>query len=180
MIRTTAKNAHLSRTLKPEYPNATPWATTLSPGWNRATDILPGRVMTRLADETVAPLGATFGSVTDVAKQEPFGLAALFVAPTIAVDELRDRREFATWVGFKDAVFRVYAPAFATDGNWTVPADGSRKLLYTTDAAHKQGSGYLTTTKGTGPHAIPVATLISVDAAGRFIRISLDNSVKAA
>ena len=61
-----------------------------------------------------------------------------------------------------------------------IATDGSRKLLYTTSATHKQGSGYLTTTKGTGPHAIPVATLISVDAAGRFIRISLDDSVKAA
>lgn len=181
MLRTSINNSGITRTLNVLYSTGVAWATTLHAKWDRKTDILPGRVMTRINDEVVAPLGAKFGGISDVTMQEPFGLASLFVAPRLGIDECRSTDAFAVIVGDNSTLVRIKAPAYDLDGNWTVPTDGSKKLLYTTDDAHKQGAGYLTTTKGiAAPHNIPVATLISVDKASQSIVVSLIDDVKTA
>lgn len=163
-------NAHKTRTIKPEYQNATPWATNLHPDWDKSVDIFPGTVMARITGEYVAPIGVKFGDVTDVSKQEPFGLSALFVAPGFGIDECRDTTNFATWVGDSDALFRVLAPAFDMEADWTNSDDGSKKFVY----AGKDG--LLTTTVPTETAAVPVGVLIEAKVDQGFIRISLDKS----
>lgn len=172
MLRVPLNNIQAKRTLAPEY-NGLPWATKLHPEWDKSKDIVPGTVMARITKEFVAPIGATFGSVTNTSKQEPFGLSALFCAPKFGIDENRGTNEFAVWVGDQSDVFKVYAPAFDMEATWTDPVDGSRVPLYA------NASGLLTPTKGTGFSAIPVATLISADMTGGFIRISLDSDYPA-
>lgn len=173
MLRVPLNNIQAKRTLAPEY-NGLPWATKLHPEWDKSKDILPGTVMARVSKEYVAPLGATFGSVTDVSKQEPFGLSALFCAPVFGIDENRGTKEFAVWVGDQSDVFKLYAPAFDQTVTWTDPVNGSRVPLYA------NANGLLTTVKGSAGSAIPVATLISASTEGGFIRISLDSNYGAA
>jgi hypothetical protein len=131
MFRPSISNPSQKRTLRPIYAQhqATPWAGFLDPAWARTFDILPGTVMARVTAEVFTPY-------TGAAGQKPFGLSALFCAPTLGIDEVTatGTNLFTVWVGGEQAVFEVVAPAFDTTANWTAvnPTNGSRRLLTAT------------------------------------------------
>lgn len=126
MFMVPASNPSIKRTLRPLYAQhqATTWAGFISPTWNKAFDILPGCVMTRLTGEVFAPYTGQAGA-------KPFGLSAFFYAPNMGVDEISGvgQNLFTVWVGNDDSEFEVLAPAFDVTADWTVPTDGSIKLL---------------------------------------------------
>lgn len=163
MIRVPIDNVGLTRTIKPEYPGL-PWGVQLHPEWDKSIDIVPGTVMARIDGETVAPYGQKFGTVTDVANQVPFGLAALFCAPKLGVDETKASNDFTVWVGDSESVFRVLKGAYDETATWTLPGDGSKTFVYANADAQ------LTTVAA----GAPVGTLITDGTANGFIRISLD------
>lgn len=116
MFRVTAANPNQKRTLRPVYANhqATPYAGFLDPEWARTFDILPGTVVTR------KPGTEVFAPCTDPATKKPFGLSALFVAPTLGIDEVTGTgsNNFTAWVGDEQAVFEVLSPAFDVAADW--------------------------------------------------------------
>lgn len=158
MFRVPLSNPALKRTLRPLYAQhqATTWAGFLDPAWNRAFDILPGTVMTRITKEVFAPY-------TGAAGQVPFGLSAFFVAPTLGVDEMTDTGSnlFTVWVGGPDSEFEILAPAFDVAADWTLPTNGSTKLL----TGNNQGR--LTPAGATAVNAI--AELIDVPSTDKII-----------
>src|SRR5664279_1962505 len=107
MFRTTLANVTQKRTIRPLYAQtqATPWGGFLDPAWDRTTDILPGMVVTKLAGEVFTLLGAKSTGPTSTGK--PFGLSALFVAPTLGIDEVRNSgtNNFTVWTGEGDNLF---------------------------------------------------------------------------
>lgn len=126
MFMVPLSNPAIKRTLRPLYAQhqATSWSGYLDPTWNRAHDILPGCVMTRIAGEVFKPYTGQAGA-------KPFGLSAFFVAPVLGIDEVKDTGQnlYTVWVGGDDSEFEVLAPAFDATGDWSVPTDGSVKLL---------------------------------------------------
>src|SRR6201988_765511 len=97
MIRVNVSNPSQKRTIRPIYAQhqATPYGGFLDPAWDRSFDILPGCVMSRLTAEIFTPFttgsSGTTASSTPVlpsANAKPFGLADLFVAPTLGIDEV--------------------------------------------------------------------------------------------
>ena len=117
MFRPPLSNPAQKRTLRPLYAThqATPWGGFLDPDWAQTFDILPGTVMARSYGEVFTPFTGATGQV-------PFGLSALFVAPTLGVTEVTGdgTNLFTVWVGDSQAVFEVLAPAFDTTADWTV------------------------------------------------------------
>jgi hypothetical protein len=132
MFRPTLANPAQKRTLRPLYAQhqATTWSGFLDPSWNRSFNILPGTVMARKTKEIFTPY-------TGAAGQTAFGLSAFFVAPLppIQIDEVVNigTNLFTVWVGGPDALFEILAPAFDPAGDWSLPTDGSRKLLGATN-----------------------------------------------
>jgi hypothetical protein len=126
MFRPPLSNPAQKRTLRPLYANhqATPWGGFLDPDLNISYDILPGTVMQRLYGEVFAPYVGAAGTV-------PFGLSALFVAPTLGVNEVSGAGTglFTVWVGGDQAVFEVLAPAFDTTANWPTKTGPGRYML---------------------------------------------------
>lgn len=151
MFKPPLANPSLKRTIRPLYAQhqATPWAGFLDPTWNKAFDILPGIVMARSTKEIFTPY-------TGATNQKPFGLAALFVAPVLGIDEVSPTGTnlFTVWVGGQDSLFEILAPAFDNTADWTLPTNGSRKLL----TGNSQGK--LTPTGATATNSI--AELIDV------------------
>lgn len=166
MFYTPITNVSQKRTLRPLYAQhqATPYGGFLDSAWNRAVDIYPGMVMTKLGGEnfTLCNGGATM---------KPFGLSALFVAPTLGIDEVKPTNTnlFTVWVGGADAVFEILAPAFDTTATWTVPTDGSRKLLYVTNTTHSLKQGLLSPTTGSTVGTDAIAELIDVVGTSKII-----------
>jgi hypothetical protein len=162
MFNTTIDNVGQKRTIRPLYAQhqATPYGGFLDAAWNRSVDIYPGMVMTKLA-------GENFSLYTGATGQKPFGLSALFVAPKLGIDEVRPTNTnlFTVWVGGQDAVFEILAPAFDTSATWTVPTDGSRKLLGVTLDAHTLGPGLLSPTAASPP------TNVSGDAIAELVDV---------
>jgi len=158
MFKVPLSNPSLKRTIRPLYAQhqATPQGAFLDPNWDRSIDIYPGSVMTRLTKEV-------FGLYTAAAGQKPYGLSAFFVAPTLGVDEVIDTGSnlFAVWVGNADAQFEILAPAFDATGDWSLPTNGSIKLL--TGSA----TGLLTPTGATAANAI--AELIDVPSTDKIV-----------
>ena len=165
MFRTTVGNLTQKRTIRPLFAQtqATPYPGFLDPNWTRATDIYPGVVMTKLAKETFTV------ATTDTTK--PWGLSALFVAPALGIDEVKasGTNNFTVWKGDSQATFEVLAPAFAADGDWALPTDGSRKLLTYTNASHAQGPGRLTTVGATNANTALVAELVDVIGTNKIV-----------
>ncbi|QGJ94877.1 hypothetical protein SEA_REDWATTLEHOG_14 [Gordonia phage RedWattleHog] len=126
MFMVPVSNPAIKRTIRPLYAQhqATTWAGFLDPNWDRSFDILPGCVMTRLSKEVFAPY-------TGQANAKPFGLSAFFMAPRLGVEEVTGTGQnlFTVWVGNDDAEFEILAPAFDTTADWTLPTNGSIKLL---------------------------------------------------
>lgn len=153
MFMPPLSNPGLKRTLQPKYAQtqATTKGGFLDPNWNRSFDILPGTVMTRLTKEIFVPF---VGS----GNQKPYGLSALFVAPTLGVDEVTatGTNLFTVWVGGEQAEFEVLAPAFDATANWTSAnvTDGGFQLLTATN------QGLLTPTGANNNNSI--AELIDV------------------
>ncbi len=181
MFKVRADTAAQQRTIRPLYAQhqATPYGGFLDPSWDRSRDIYPGMVCSRTN-------GENFSLYTGATGQTPFGLSALFVAPSLGIDEVRESGTnlFTVWTGGNDAVFEVLAPAFDTSATWTVPTNGSRVKLGATLAAHAQGPGKLTPILGSGNAAANVsnqaiAELITVVGTSKII-VSLDRSVFAA
>lgn len=160
MFRPPISNPALKRTLRPIYAQhqATPYGGFLDPNWNRSFDIYPGTVMCRLTKEIFTPF---VGS----GNQKPFGLAALFVAPQLGVDEVTatGTNLFTVWVGGEQAVFEVLAPGFDQTANWTSAnvTDGGYQLLTATN------QGLLTPTGVTEANAI--AELIDVESTDKIL-----------
>jgi hypothetical protein len=104
MFRVTPANPAQKRTLRPVYAThqATAWAGFLDPNWARTSDIVPGTVMARKE-------GEVFTVFTGAAGQKPFGLSALFVAPSLSIDEVigTGSNNFTVWVGGEQAVFEI-------------------------------------------------------------------------
>jgi hypothetical protein len=126
MFRPPLSNPAQKRTLRPLYAQhqATPYGGFLDPDLNISYDILPGTVMQRLYGEVFAPYVGTAGTV-------PFGLSALFVAPTLGVNEVSSSGTglFTVWVGGDQAVFEVLAPAFDTTATWPTKTGPGRYML---------------------------------------------------
>jgi hypothetical protein len=126
MFRPPLSNPAQKRTLRPLYAQhqATPYGGFLDPDLNVNFDILPGTVMQRLYGEVFAPYVGTAGTV-------PFGLSALFVAPTLGVNEVSSTGTglFTVWVGGEQAVFEVLAPAFDTTATWPTVTGPGRYML---------------------------------------------------
>lgn len=126
MYRVNISNPAQQRTIRPIYAHtqATPYAGFLDPTLSATVDIYPGTVMARKTKEQ-------FTVYTGAAGQVPFGLSALFRSPSLRIDEVTDTgtNNFTVWVGDSQAVFEVLAPAFDTGADWSLPADGSRKML---------------------------------------------------
>ena len=129
MFRPPLSNPAQKRTLRPLYAThqATPWGGFLDPDWAQTFDILPGTVMARSYGEVFTPFTGATGQV-------PFGLSALFVAPTLGVTEVTGdgTNLFTVWVGDSQAVFEVLAPAFDTTGaltTWNPNADYNVSFL---------------------------------------------------
>lgn len=145
MLRVTADNVHQKRTIRPlyAYTQATPQACILNPEWDFSQDILPGMAVTRINGQEAH----LFGAGPDAATHEVWGLAALFAAPSIGIDEVRPTGtdHFAVWVGGNDSQFEILAPAFDTSATWTVTSDGSKTPLRVTLEGHPEGPGKLTT-----------------------------------
>lgn len=172
MIKVPLSHPSIQRTLRPLYANhqATPWTGFLVDTWDRSFPIYPGTVMTRLHDEVFAPYTGQTGAT-------PFGLSALFVAPTLGIDEILDTAQnlFTVWVGGEQALFEVLAPAFDQTANWTLATDGSRQML----TANSEG---LLTPVGVN-HANVVGELISATPdkiTVRLNRLDLASSVTVA
>jgi len=165
MFRTTLANVAQKRTIRPLYATtqATPWAGYLDPAWARTVDIFPGMVMTKLANE-VFTLAANAG-------QKGFGLAGLFVAPALGIDEVRSSgtNNFTVWTGGLDSAFEVLAPAFDTTADYTQPTDGTKKYLTHTLTAHAKGPGLLTPVGTSNASTNPVAELVSVVGTSRSL-----------
>jgi len=131
MFRVSQANPAQKRTLQPLYAQhqATPYAAFLDPEWDRSFDIVPGTVMARSYGEVFTPFTGATG-------QKPFGLAALFVAPSLGIDEVTatGANNFTVWVGGEQAVFEVLKPAFDATADWNaaLTTDGSFKLLTAT------------------------------------------------
>lgn len=165
-VRDAANVAGVRRTIRPLYAThqATPYGGFLAEDFNKQTsEILPGEVMTKLA-------GETFTKMTE-ADHEPFGLSDLFV--TRSIDETTVSGTMTVWVGGKDAVFEVLAPAFDTDATWVMPEDGTRVPLRVTLGA----DGGKLTTKAAAAGSVSskvAATLIDVVGTNKII-VSLDD-----
>lgn len=142
---TTVDNLTQKRTIRPIYAQhqATPYAGYLDPNWSRATDIYPGMVMALNGQEQFTLFTGTGSGAT---AQQMFGLAALFVAPKLGIDEVRfnGTNLFTVWIGQDDATFEVLAPAFDPNANWAYPTNGQRVMLTSTTAANAAGPGLLT------------------------------------
>lgn len=132
MFRPTLANPAQKRTLRPIYAQhqATPYGGFLDPDWDNSFDILPGTVMCRLYGEVFTPYTGATG-------QKPFGLSALFKAPSLGIDETTSTGTnlFTVWIGDSQAVFEVLAPAFDQTANWSGVdvLDGSRRMLTATE-----------------------------------------------
>lgn len=158
MFRTTLQNVAQKRTIRPIYAahQATPWAGYLDPSWNRSVDIYPGMVMSKLPGEVF--------TLASTSTAKGFGLAALFVAPVLGIDEVASSgtNNFTVWTGGPDAAFEILAPAFDTSATYTQPTNGTRLMLSFTLTAHAQGAGKLTPTGGSNAASNVVAELIDV------------------
>ena len=132
VFRPTLANPGQKRTIRPLYAQhqATTFAGFLDPDWDRSFDIVPGTVMCRLRGEVFTPF-------TGAGNQKPFGLSALWCAPTMGIDEVTGTGTnlFTVWVGDSQAVFEILAPAFDQTADWTASdtADGSIRLLTATN-----------------------------------------------
>lgn len=158
MFRPPLSNPAQKRTLRPLYANtqATPWAGFLDPDLNIAYDILPGTVMQRLYGEVFAPYTGAAGTA-------PFGLSALFVAPTLGVNEVSSSGTglFTVWVGGDQSVFEVLAPAFDTTATWPTKTGPGRYMLTANN------KGRLTPAGVTSENAI--AELIDIPSADKIV-----------
>lgn len=160
MFRPPISNPALKRPIRPIYAQhqATTYGGFLDPNWNRSFDIYPGTVMCRLTKEIFTPF-------TGAGNQRPFGLAALFVAPQLGVDEVSatGTNLFTVWVGGEQAVFEVLAPGFDQTADWTAANvdDGDYQLLTATN------TGLLTPTGADNTNAI--AELIDVETTGKIL-----------
>ena len=158
MFRPPLSNPAQKRTLRPLYANtqATPWAGFLDPDLNIAYDILPGTVMQRLYGEVFAPYTGAAGTA-------PFGLSALFVAPTLGVNEVSGSGTglFTVWVGGDQSVFEVLAPAFDTTATWPTKTGPGRYMLTANN------KGRLTPAGVTSENAI--AELIDIPSADKIV-----------
>jgi len=158
MFRPPLSNPAQKRTLRPLYAQhqATPYAGFLDPDLNISYDILPGTVMQRLYGEVFAPYTKAAGTV-------PFGLSALFVAPTLGVNEVSSSGTglFTVWVGGDQAVFEVLAPAFDTTATWPTKTGPGRYML----TANSQGR--LTPAGVTSENA--VAELIDIPSPDKIV-----------
>jgi hypothetical protein len=176
-------NVTQKRTIRPLYAQsqATPYGGFLSPNWTKAVDIYPGMVMAKLAGEVFTLCGtASGGGVLPVTTGafaggtiRAFGLAALFCAPTLGIDETQYPHDsslnvFTVWQGGPDATFEVLAPAFASSQAWseTASSDGSVILLGVTNASHTDGPGKLALMDGTNVVETPIARLIQYKPSG--------------
>ena len=128
MFRPTSANPAQKRTIRPLYAQhqATTYGGFLDPDWDRSFDIVPGTVMSRLRGEVFTPFVP--GGVA-----KPFGLAALWCAPTLGIDEVTGTGTnlFTVWVGDAQAVFEILAPGFDTTADWAGanPVSGEIRLL---------------------------------------------------
>lgn len=181
MFRPTIANPGQKRTLRPVYAQhqATTYGGFLDPDWARTFDILPGSVVSRKTAEIFTPFttgstgtSASAGAVLPSAYARPFGLAALFVAPTLGIDEVTSTGTnlFTVWTGGPDAVFEVLAPAFDADANWSGlnPTDGRITLLTANN------EGLLTPTGANAANA--VAELVDVESTSVIlVRLNTSN-----
>lgn len=157
MFRVTTANLAQQRTIRELYAQhqATEYGGFLDPNWNKAVDIYPGMVMTKTS-------GEQFTLFTGAANTVPFGLSALFVAPSIGIDEsLQGGNLFTVWTGGPDAVFEVLAPAFDTTASWV---NGATDVpIYST------AGGKITNVAGTGALAAKLGRLINVVSATKIV-----------
>ena len=134
MFRPTSANPAQKRTIRPLYAQhqATTYGGFLDPAWTRSFDIVPGTIMSRLRGEVFTPY-------TGAGNQKPFGLSALWCAPTLGIDEVTGTGTnlFTVWVGDSQAVFEILAPGFDTTADWNgaLTTDGAIRLL----TANSQG-----------------------------------------
>lgn len=170
MIPVTLDNVSQKRTIRPLYAQhqATPYGGFLSASWDRSVDILPGMVCTKLD-------GENFTLFTGQAGAKPVGLAALFVAPVLGIDETRRSgiNVFTVWYGGNQAVFEILAPAFDTTQSWVNATNGSRQGLGVVTSGAQRGK--LGPLGGLLVGTDQIATLIQVVGSSKII-VSLDRA----
>lgn len=161
MLRVPLSNPTQKRTLRPILANtqATPTPGFLDPAWAKPFDILPGIVVKRLYGEVFTPSTA--------AGDKHVGLAAMFVAPSIPIDEVAatGTNLFTVWLGDNQSQFEILSPAFDTAATWpstSGPANPGNPLYLTANA-----QGKLTTTGATAGNA--AAVLIDVISADKIL-----------
>jgi hypothetical protein len=144
-------------------------------------------VMAKLAGEVFTLAGTAAGggvlvaagSTPAVSLVRAFGLAALFCAPTLGIDETQYPHDsslnvFTVWQGGPDATFEIIAPAFAASQAWseTASSDGGIIMLGVTNASHADGPGKLALMDGTNVVETPVARLIQYKPSGGATGVS--------
>jgi hypothetical protein len=161
MFRPPLSNPTQKRTLRPILANtqATPTPGFLDPAWAKPFDILPGIVVKRLYGEVFTPSTA--------AGDKHVGLAAMFVAPSLGIDEVAatGTNLFTVWLGDNQAQFEILSQAFDTAATWpstSGPGAAPHPIFLTANA-----QGKLTTTGATSANA--AAVLIDVISADKIL-----------
>lgn len=161
MIYTSLANAHIKRTIRPNYAftQSTPKAQFLDPAWDRSVDIYPGMCMMRKGGDLVGLIDGT---------GYPMGLAAMYVGGD-GVDEVLNQgvNAMTVWVLGPDAEFEVLAPAFDDTATWTDPTDGTTLLVHAITTGAKRGK--LCPAGAANASSRPVAKLVKVASTKKII-----------
>lgn len=153
VTRVTMANVGAHRTCRPVYEQyqATPYPIFLDATETR--DVYSGMALSRTGEDTVKLYDGTSATA------RPFGLAVLDRNAVINDMEGLSSVPFSVWLGGPNAFFEIASPAFDATATWSVPTDGSRKLVYATS------TGKLTTVVD----GEPFAELIDVVSATKII-----------
>jgi len=138
-------------------------------------DIYPGMVMCKTSGENTT-LYAGPATVGGFSAAVPWGLAELFVAPILGIDEvaLSNTNLMTVWRGGPQFTCAILAPAFDPNASWVNATTGARQLIAATTGVSGSSSAstgpgkitpfvpanYYATNQGCSE---PIGQLISVD-----------------
>ncbi len=169
MLRTRLDQAHLKRTIRPNYgfDQTTPKDMKLDPAWDRSVDIWPGMCAMKTSGQNVTLLNGT---------GVPYGLFGLYIGGD-GIDEPLEAgvNSVGVWVLDTDAEFEVLAPAFDTGQSWTDPGNGTITLVHASTTGSNRGK--LVPAGASNASARPVARLLQVVSATKIIIGGLSGTV---
>lgn len=169
MLRTRLDQAHLKRTIRPNYgwDQATPKDMKLDPAWDRSVDIWPGMCAMKTAGVNTTLLNGT---------GVPYGLFGMYVGGD-GIDEVLEQgvNSIGVWVMDTDAEFEILAPAFDAEQTWTDPGNGTIVLVHASTTGANRGK--LVPAGATNASTRPVARLLQVVSATKIIVGGLSGTV---